>query len=629
MITDPTPSELAVSPAATTLALVSVDGGVLGLDIDASTTTGEITRTIEGASQLTLTVHDPTWAILNSRLLETDTSGRFLRPIELQVGPLWFRLVKVSPSDETLTLTFEDREVSLLRDQTTALQRDRRHSTMAEFADALIRGTKDDRGRLRSWIPELHEQQRLAGASTTDQAAKDARRESGLPKGMTIRQWDGSSFKLGDGKRANAELVLATALSLTAPDRAVLALLEACIVESALDNLTYGDGTSVGILQATDAHFGGSTSTKGGRRDIAKVTKYFLQTGFTGKGGAIALAKAHPDWTTGQIAQTVQGSGYGSRYQEVESSAKELLEAYGGGGGSPDGTKDASAKKPYCYKVTGNYWNTLTNYAEAVNWRCFVSNGVVYFVSDERLFLSRARTTISRSDVDDLTFDLDLRKETVEVTFTCRADFWAAPPGSVVLLQDAGPASGRYLVKSTDRGLVDPTTTITLTKPMLKKAEEADDGSDDGSAKKSTGPTADGGFDSGTHLAAMYAEMVKIDKRKYAYKYGGGHGAGFNGGPYDCSGAVSAVLHAGGLLSAPMSTSGLIGWGQSGRGTYLTVWVKEIANQPQVSHTFITLVLKDSGDTVYFEAGGNDSSHTGFHTARSHDGFQPRTWPGL
>jgi peptidoglycan hydrolase-like protein with peptidoglycan-binding domain len=55
------------------------------------------------------------------------------------------------------------------------------------------------------------------------------------------------------------------------------------------------------------------------------------------------------------------------------------------------------------------------------------------------------------------------------------------------------------------------------------------------------------------------------------YKYGGGHGRGFDDRGYDCSGSVSYVLHAADLLDTPLDSSGLMDWGESGRGQWITV----------------------------------------------------------
>lgn len=55
------------------------------------------------------------------------------------------------------------------------------------------------------------------------------------------------------------------------------------------------------------------------------------------------------------------------------------------------------------------------------------------------------------------------------------------------------------------------------------------------------------------------------------YVWGGGHGS-FNSNGYDCSGAVSYVLHAAGLLKTPEDSGELMSWGQSGTGEWITVY---------------------------------------------------------
>jgi peptidoglycan hydrolase-like protein with peptidoglycan-binding domain len=54
------------------------------------------------------------------------------------------------------------------------------------------------------------------------------------------------------------------------------------------------------------------------------------------------------------------------------------------------------------------------------------------------------------------------------------------------------------------------------------------------------------------------------------YKYGGGHGR-WNDSGYDCSGSVSYVLHAAGLLNRALDSSGFMSWGEAGRGTWITI----------------------------------------------------------
>jgi hypothetical protein len=55
------------------------------------------------------------------------------------------------------------------------------------------------------------------------------------------------------------------------------------------------------------------------------------------------------------------------------------------------------------------------------------------------------------------------------------------------------------------------------------------------------------------------------------YIYGGGHGTWHDAG-YDCSGTVSYVLHAAGLLKTSMDSTDFESWGQRGLGQWITVY---------------------------------------------------------
>jgi hypothetical protein len=59
--------------------------------------------------------------------------------------------------------------------------------------------------------------------------------------------------------------------------------------------------------------------------------------------------------------------------------------------------------------------------------------------------------------------------------------------------------------------------------------------------------------------------------RRKPYIWGGGHKA-FKAAGYDCSGSVSFVLHAAGLLKTPFDSSDFMGWGAKGAGSWITVY---------------------------------------------------------
>ena len=59
--------------------------------------------------------------------------------------------------------------------------------------------------------------------------------------------------------------------------------------------------------------------------------------------------------------------------------------------------------------------------------------------------------------------------------------------------------------------------------------------------------------------------------RNKPYEYGGGHGDWKDDG-YDCSGAASYALHGGGLLDAPIDSSGMARYGTKGKGQWISVY---------------------------------------------------------
>jgi hypothetical protein len=100
------------------------------------------------------------------------------------------------------------------------------------------------------------------------------------------------------------------------------------------------------------------------------------------------------------------------------------------------------------------------------------------------------------------------------------------------------------------------------------------------------------------------------------YRYGGGH-ASFEDKAYDCSGSVSYALHGAGLLDTTMDSTGLMTWGRSGAGQWITIYANK-------DHTFI-VVAGLRFDTSGQKASGSrwqamDRSTKGF-VVRHPDGF--------
>jgi hypothetical protein len=85
----------------------------------------------------------------------------------------------------------------------------------------------------------------------------------------------------------------------------------------------------------------------------------------------------------------------------------------------------------------------------------------------------------------------------------------------------------------------------------------------------------------GAPLAVRQAIAAADRLRGRPYVWGGGH-ASFLSRGYDCSGAVSYVLHAAGLLDQTMVSGQLASFGEAGLGRWITVYAN-------ADHVYMTI----------------------------------------
>ncbi len=603
------------------LVLNVVNQRKLSVDVREIVTNSSLRRSIEGASELTLSILDEDRELLRS--------GRLERAIDVQIAGEWFRYVHPSKTGDILTLELEPRGVARLRTHTKPRKISRSKLTMAQFAQGLVRAEK--LYPLGFYCPELNKRQPIA---SLDRSQRDALRQPGIGSGVKLYGKDPST-PLTRRQLRNAETALKVGEDKDAPKLALKAALLAGIVEAPnFDNPTGGDRDSRGILQVRVSIHGVDVA-----KSVEKSYEKFYTEGFYGRGGAIKLARENPTKSAGWIAQQVQGSGFPDRYDVYSKQADAILDAYTGG------VVDRSTYfAPYEYMVGApdgpngeNYWDALQRLAtdDDRGWRAFEVANTIFFAGEADLFRGRPRALLSEytDGVLGIDFGANDTKVVSECVVSCYADMWAAPPGSVVLLEEMGPANGRWLVADIDRkDLFDDLTTITLRKPAEEMPEPR--GETRSRATIETETVAGASIPSelaGSEVAKAYQKAVEIDRRKYDYQWGGGHGVlgeptGGPGKGYDCSGFVSAVLGVADLgITAPLTTVGLNTWGQPGKGKYLTVWVKENGNARQ-SHTFLEFTI--NGRSEFFEAGGTRGAKTGRRSSRSTEGFQPRHWGG-
>jgi len=105
------------------------------------------------------------------------------------------------------------------------------------------------------------------------------------------------------------------------------------------------------------------------------------------------------------------------------------------------------------------------------------------------------------------------------------------------------------------------------------------------------------------------------------YIWGGGHRA-FKSRGYDCSGAVSYVLHAAGLLRSPLSSGPLMTWGAAGTGSWITVY----ANR---SHAWMTVAGLRFDTSAAGESFTQGSGPRWRASMRSGTGYSVRYFPGF
>ena len=111
----------------------------------------------------------------------------------------------------------------------------------------------------------------------------------------------------------------------------------------------------------------------------------------------------------------------------------------------------------------------------------------------------------------------------------------------------------------------------------------------------------------------------RIHKRPYIW--GGGHRS-FKSRGYDCSGAVSYVLHAAGLLRSPMASGPLMRWGGPGIGSWITVY----ANAGHAWMTVAGLRFDTSGAGESLNQGSGPRWRFNMRAAT---GYTTRFSPGL
>jgi hypothetical protein len=496
-------------------------------DLAQAITSIDITDLMAGSSTIELTISDPGWTLLDSGFFDTDADGK-LDVIDVNYpdgSKFWWRLTQANPGDdsgaEQIALTFMERAAVRMMGHFGQKKFSRGTRTRAQVLKWLV----DRVGGLRFHSRQLNVVQPIAGApKVKPESQRAADKEQGInPKDrMTVKGVDATTRQ----KRL-IEIALDEANKIpNAPELAVKSMLCAGIGESSWTNVV----NSIGFGGALQGQV--STGKEDWFRDMdaekrtAEEAHYFLVggRGYQG-GGAIALANAHPDWSPGKIATTVEGSGAQPSFYERDQQghdyvreAELMLEAYGGGGFG--GTE---YQKQFNFEVGGpdnpheDYWDAANRLAGDVQWPFFFEGDDAYFDSEMTLIQQKPVAVIRRGDQEVISWNCtwDDRHIATEATLVILCQPLEFRAGQVLKLLDFGPAStgstatpkklpGRWLISEAERQPSDLATTFTLKQPTRPKKEPRSD------TATRTDPTQAGGDVTGTPKEIIDSVVIPI-----------------------------------------------------------------------------------------------------------------------
>jgi hypothetical protein len=486
------------------------------VDIREAMLTGDnITRTIEGASTVTIPVADRDKKLLNSEVLQKGT--------EIEIDGLWFTLVAYeAQGDRSLKLTFEDSAVAELRDYPlesdpdsvahivrNSLEMTGHGVTRSQFAKLLV----DEPGKRGDFpigfvAPEYVNPNTKTGLTITGgvpDAVKGRNRQPGFPPdaAVTVKGKPATPAQLAalDAVLTEGYYMLKGAKGFTDVWRDLLIVAVMVTTQESVDDPharvtdQYGH-VHVGLFQQ-DSTDGSSWRNRGGGTgtDIAADAHAFFEV-------AMQERRAYPSYPRAAIALLVQNPG-GSpdQYGQWQDEATATVEAWlphnplRSGvdthytGGSVTRPQPLIPTRPTQFQYTRgtavtrnnrvqivreSNWACLQRLANEVNWRCFAVGtrgrevGVIYFGPDSDWFSSQPIMSFSDDDdgIDSISGEWDIGQKKAALTVACRIGRWQAQPGSVVVVREHGPQSGRWLVASISRSLFSPTATVTLTKPQ-------------------------------------------------------------------------------------------------------------------------------------------------------------------
>lgn len=491
----------------------------LGVKLSGAITDAKVSRTTDGASTLTVTVHDPDKTLLKSGLHDK---------IDVNVDGLWWRLAQIEKQSFELTLTFEDREIAILRSYRKIISPiSRSQLTRTEFVVRMLKEVSEF--SIPYFIPELHKKQPIFDQNSVPvfppQSGKGIAHND---VNLTVK---GDPANFTQINTANEVLLAGDA---AIPDsnphkrKIMVCSIMTAIVESSITNLPGGDLDSKGVFQQRRSQGWPASGDV-----VIDANEFFAR--------AIAYDNMHPSFTYNDLCQGVQHSGTPDAYGLRRTEAERFVAAFGSPGyDAAQAARDSNASAKY-EGIAGGYhfyrgippsrknsnwlsedtWSCIQRLADEVNWRAFFVSGVFYMMSEDDLFKSKPVAVLSEASagIDWIDGDIDKNKRSSSVTISCRMGRYAISPGTVVKIVDHGPFNGRWLVETIDRDLSDPSGTIEVKKPEPTLLEPFKDALNQGTTGFSdynqAGQQDASGFSSGTAKEMADRILKYYDQGKY------------------------------------------------------------------------------------------------------------------
>jgi hypothetical protein len=274
--------------------------GSASVSIVESVTDATVTRTIEGASTVEITLFDRDREILKS--------GRLGAKVDINIDGLWFRLRSLRKQGDSLTLMFEDREVSILRTYNKHMVAARDTLSRTRFIKKMIDEVKEM--KIPFVCPEMDKlppRRPIVNSQNfyTPDGSQEWERNPGFGDGVggfvgTISV-NGTPADLT--QMSNTDKVLQVGSSRGASWSVMVAAVIVINEESGARNLSYSsDGLSAGLFQQIYEPHKYAWGTKEEVMDIAWSANRFYD-------GAIAAYLKNPAMQPEYIALNAQVAG--------------------------------------------------------------------------------------------------------------------------------------------------------------------------------------------------------------------------------------------------------------------------------------------------------------------------------